>query len=335
MHIATEVDLGQRNTMALPCTASAVAKIGNISHLESALAYAAANELATVALGEGSNLLLPNRLNALVLRATNTDVDIAEAADTYVVRVAAGKPWHELVQQLLAAGIHGLENLALIPGLAGASVIQNIGAYGVEVGDYISAVHAYDTHQRRPQGFTASGCEFAYRDSLFKRNPNRYWIDNITLTLPKHAVMRCDYPALQAYLGATGVKPSPRAIFDAVVAIRSSKLPNPRKTPNCGSFFKNPVVSEDYAQTLRQGYPAIPQYRQASGVKLAAGWLIEQCGWKGKALGPVAMHTAQALVMVNNGGATLADVRALETAVRHAVAETFGVTLEREPVLLS
>ena len=321
--------------MALPCVAAGTADVADIDALEKALSYADRQNLPTIVLGGGSNVLLPSKLNALVLRPTCRDVDIRKTTDAFIVTVSAGKNWHELLQELLAQGIHSLENLALIPGLVGASVIQNIGAYGVEVADFVESVIAYDMLNRCRQTFSAEQCGFAYRDSIFKQAKNRYWVDSVRLRLPYKHSLKCDYPALKNYLSSGTTTPSPQSLFDAVVAIRSSKLPNPDNIPNAGSFFKNPIVGAEQARQLLATYPDMPQYVQDYGdVKLAAGWLIEQCGWKGRPAGNVAMHTEQALVMVNKGKANLNEVLALQEAVSHAVTDKFSVALEREPILI-
>jgi UDP-N-acetylmuramate dehydrogenase len=237
----------------------------------------------------------------------------------------------------MESGWPGLENLALIPGTVGAAPVQNIGAYGVELRDHLESVSAWNIPQGLLRTFSREECEFAYRDSLFKRAPAGTWlIVSVRFRLPKVWTPVLGYPDLQKHFGIGAAKaqsPTPQAVFDAVCAIRRAKLPDPAELGNAGSFFKNPVVSGVQHAQLMRTHPEIVSYPQADGqYKLAAGWLIDRCGWKGRRVGAVGMHARQALVLVNYGGAQANEVLALAHAVRSSVQEHFGVELEMEPI---
>jgi UDP-N-acetylmuramate dehydrogenase len=294
-------------------------------------------------LGGGSNVVMEARPRHRVLRVALRGIRLwRETATHWVVEAAAGESWHGFVSHCLAQGWPGLENLALIPGTVGAAPVQNIGAYGLELADRLHSVVAWDLSSGRECELSAGDCRFAYRDSQFKQaGAGRWLIVRVRVALPKRWAPRLDYPDLrehpllrsEAAAGRGG--PTPRLVFDAVCEIRRRKLPDPAVLGNAGSFFKNPLVSAEHAQALRARFPALRTYAQPDGrVKLAAGWLIEQAGWKGRRLGPVGMHERQSLVLVNHGGATAADVHALAAAVRGDVHRCFGVDLEQEPVSL-
>src|SRR5690606_19757793 len=248
-----------------------------------------------------------------------------ETTAHWFVEAAAGEPWHGFVDHCLSQGWPGLENLALIPGTVGAAPVQDIGAYGLELDQRLPSVVAWDLRAGRERELRADECGFAYRDSLFKRDgAGRWLIVRVRFALPKAWVPRLDYPDVRDYPGLHA--DDPRQIFDAVCDIRRRKLPDPVVLGNAGRFFKHPVVPGDQANGLKQRFPDLRTYPQADGrVKLAAGWLIEQAGWKGRRLGPVGMHDRQALVLVNHGGAQAADVLALAQAVRADVQARFGV----------
>lgn len=321
--------------MALSCVAAACADIADIDALQQAIKFAEHKQLPIRILGEGSNVILPEVLHALVLRPVGLGIRITQKAEHVIVQVKAGEPWHDLVKHLSALGIYGLENLALIPGLAGASVIQNIGAYGVEIADFVDTVSVFDLQKKQSLSLSARQCQFAYRDSLFKQTAGRYWVNSINLLIPKNKPLNIRYPALQQYFDEQGIhEPSATQLLNAVIHIRQSKLPDPSLLANSGSFFKNPIIAQEQVEHLLIQYPTMPYYPQTPNTaKLAAAWLIDQCGWKGKSLGPVAMHKQQALVMVNQGGATINDVLGLQNAVSLSVQKKFNVALEREPVL--
>jgi len=300
-------------------------------------------------LGGGSNLVLAGDVDGLLLHVRLRGRELAgEDGDAWYVTAAAGENWHDFVQWTLAAGRPGLENLSLIPGTVGAAPIQNIGAYGLEVGERLASVDALDLERGGMRRFDAADCRFGYRDSIFKQEgwhlSGRYLITSVTFRLPKRWTPLTRYAELAAELSvplaaaggdAAANAPTPAAVAAAVIAIRQRKLPDPVQLPNAGSFFHNPVVDAAIAARLQAEHPTLPTYAQADGrIKLAAGWLIEQAGWKGRDLGPAGMYERQALVLVNRGGATGADVLALARQVQNDVAARFGVTLQPEPIVV-
>lgn len=290
-------------------------------------------------LGGGSNLVLAGDFDGLVVQVgLSGRALLGDDGDAWLVRVGAGESWHEVVLWTLAQGWPGLENLALIPGTCGAAPIQNIGAYGVELAERCHAVEVLDLADGAVRSFDRVACAFGYRDSLFKgAGRGRYVVTALVLRLPRIWEPRLGYGEVQATLAARGIdRPGPADVAEAVMAIRRSKLPDPAVLGNAGSFFKNPVVSATEALALAAREPGLVRYPQADGqVKLAAGWLIDRCGWKGRiwADGRCGVHERQALVLVNRGGASGADILGLAAAIRADVAGRFGVWLEMEPVV--
>jgi UDP-N-acetylmuramate dehydrogenase len=337
MPTESNVDLAPFNTLALPGRAAHYLAITTPDQL-------ADGELAAdkrFILGGGSNLVLTGDFNGLVLHmAIPGKRLLTEDAEAWYIEAGGGENWHDFVQWTLAQGWPGLENLSLIPGTVGAAPIQNIGAYGLEVGELLHTVTAWDFEKRAFFALDRSICRFAYRDSVFKQEGwhlnGRIAITSVTFRLPKAWQPKLRYAELEQELAARRIaKPTPREVADSIIAIRQRKLPDPAVTPNAGSFFHNPVVDAARAAELAAAYPALPRYAQPDGrVKLAAGWLIEQAGWKGKSLGPVGMYEKQALVLVNRGGATGADVRRTMAAVQDDVRTKFSVDLTPEPIFL-
>ena len=292
--------------------------------------------LPRLVLGGGSNVVLTRDFAGLVLLvALRGRRVVGEDDEAVYVEAAAGEPWHEFVGWTLSQGLPGLENLALIPGTVGAAPIQNIGAYGLEMGERFERLSAVELATGERADFDRAACAFGYRDSFFKRaGRGRFMITSVVFRLPKAWTPRADYADVARALEAAA-KPDAKAIFDAVVAVRRAKLPDWTVLGNAGSFFKNPVVSATAFETLKQREPGVVSYSQADGqVKLAAGWLIDQCGWKGRGIGGAAVHDRQALVLVNRGGATGAQVLELAEAIKRDVLARFGVDLEMEPVCL-
>ncbi len=333
----TGVDLSACNTLALPARATSYARIVEAAQLATP-EFAAQRRFI---LGGGSNLVLTGDFEGLVLHmAIPGRRLLSEDADAWYIEAGAGENWHDFVQWTLAQGWPGLENLILIPGTVGAAPIQNIGAYGLEVGERFHSLTAWDFEKRAFLTVDRNRCRFAYRDSLFKQEgwhlSGRLAITQVVFRLPKAWVANLRYADVAQELATRKIAvPTPREVADAIVAIRRRKLPDPAETPNAGSFFHNPVVDATRAATLAANYPGLPCYPQPDGrVKLAAGWLIEQAGWKGKRLGPVGMYEKQALVLVNHGGATGADVRRTMAAVQAAVREKFAVDLTPEPIFI-
>ena len=332
------VALDALNTLRLPARAAWFAAIDSVDTLRAVLDDARIQGLPRLVLGGGSNLVLTGDFPGLVLQvAFHGRSRVQEDADAFYVRVGGGENWHDFVRWTLEMGWPGLENLSLIPGTAGAAPVQNIGAYGIEVCEHFYSLRAYDLETGKTVGFDKRDCAFGYRDSFFKQaGKGRYLIAAVTFRLPKAWRPVTAYADVAKALAAEGVtQPTPLQVSDAVIAIRRAKLPDPAEIGNAGSFFKNPVVSAEAHARLAALHPGMPHYPQPNGrVKLAAGWLIEQAGWKGRRLGPVGCYARQALVLVNHGGARGADVLAASQAVRADVFARFGVDLEPEPVFV-
>ena len=298
-------------------------------------------------LGAGSNLLFTGDVDGTVLKVSLTGRKVADAAiagvglddTTVLVEAAAGEPWHDFVLWTLAQGLSGLENLALIPGSVGAAPVQNIGAYGVELREHLHSVRALSLEDGRSCEFAAAECGFGYRDSRFRSRAGRsqWLILSVRFALSRYPRPTLHYPDLQTAFPPTAPPPSPLAIARAVCAIRERKLPNPAELGNAGSFFRNPVVDATHADRLAANHPGLPVYRDPATphqAKLPAGWLIEQCGWKGARRGDAGVHTQHALVLVNYGRARGADIAALAADIQASVFERFGVRLEPEVVFV-
>lgn len=335
MHVLQGEALGAYNTLALEGRARALVQVGSDAQLLSALRWAADRQLAVVPLGEGSNVVIAGDLDALVLRMATRGINVVEdTPDSIVLRVAAGEHWHQLVQWSIQQGFYGLENLALIPGTVGAAPIQNIGAYGVELAPLVRQVHCVVRADGGTRTIAGEDCEFGYRDSIFKNSlQGQLIITAVELKLSRRPAVRADYPALSRALQQKGVvKPTPQAIFDAVVEIRSSKLPDPAVLPNAGSFFKNPIVAAPLARELAQQFPDLPQYPQPDGsIKLPAAWLIQYCKWKGHRQGGLGVHPEHALVLVNYGSNSGEALLSLATEIAQTVLSAFDIALQVEP----
>ncbi len=337
MILRQAVDLRALNTLALPGSAAFFARIETAGQL----ADPALAQTPRFILGGGSNLVLTGDFDGLVLHmAIPGKRLVKEDTEAWYVEAGAGENWHGFVQWTLAQGWPGLENLSLIPGTVGAAPIQNIGAYGLEVGERFHALTVWDFENRAFLTVDRDNCHFAYRDSAFKQRgwhlSGRMAITSVVFRLPKAWIANTRYADVAEELAALEVStPTAQEISRAIITVRQRKLPDPADIPNAGSFFHNPVVDHSIAEKLGAEFPALPRYPQPDGrVKLAAGWLIEQSGWKGKNLGPVGMYEKQALVLVNRGSATGADVRRAMAAVQAAVREKFAVDLTPEPIFL-
>jgi len=324
------VSLRPYNTFGLDASARYFVEIDSEEALTAFLMDNIHHGLPLLVLGGGSNMLLTKDVEGIVLKNSIVGITVVrEDAQHVDVRVGAGESWHGFVQHCLARNWGGVENLALIPGNVGASPIQNIGAYGVELKDVCLAVEALHIQTVAKRVFSAQECAFGYRDSFFKREGRGQYV--IT-----QVVFRLNKPPHSLHTGYGDIKqllpenPTIQAVGAAVVAIRQSKLPDPAVLGNCGSFFKNPVIAADIFTALQARYPAIPSYHAPRGVKVPAAWLIEQCGWKGKRLGNYGVHDRQALVLVNYGGATGQEIYQLSSDVVASVQERFGIALERE-----
>ena len=339
--IEREADLSTNNTLALPGRAALYAYITASAQLESLRNSPAFAERRRFVLGGGSNLVLTGDYDGLVVHmAIAGRVLLGEDAEAWYVRAGGGERWHDFVQWTLAQGWPGLENLSLIPGTVGAAPIQNIGAYGLEVAERFHCLDAFDMQTGETTRFDRAACRFGYRDSVFKQEgwhrDGRFVVTGVSFRLAKQWQPLTRYADIALELDTQNITaPSAQDVANAVIAIRQRKLPDPAQVPNAGSFFHNPVVDATTVQALLAKHPNMPHYPQADGrCKLAAGWLIEHAGWKGKNLGPVGMYEKQALVLVNRGGATGADVTALMHAVQRDVRSTFGVTLTPEPIFI-
>jgi len=331
--------LRAHNTFGFDVRARFACRVESEADLVAAIRDPRARGLRTLVLGGGSNIVLTRDFDGLVLLFALAGKRVArEDEHAWYVEAAAGENWHEFVAWTLAAGMPGLENLALIPGTVGAAPIQNIGAYGLEMAERCVSVRAIELASGAPVEFDAAACRFGYRDSFFKREGReRFVITSVTFRLPKLWQPNAGYADLAREIEQrnAGVALHARAVFDAVVAVRRAKLPDPLELGNAGSFFKNPVIDAPQFDALIMREPQIVSYRQADGrVKLAAGWMIDRCGWKGRALRAAAVHERQALVLVNRGGATGADILELAQAIQRDVLARFGVELEQEPISL-
>ncbi len=334
MHVENDKDLSTFNTLAVPCIAKHYVTVATEEALREALIWAKSKAVATVFLGGGSNVILPEQLHALVIQPQFKGFTATPNGNNVNVRLGAGENWHTSVSRCVNEGYYGIENLALIPGSCGAAPIQNIGAYGVELNDVLESVEVFDTHTQRTAILPASACFLSYRDSLFKSiEPQRYVVMYINLRLSLTEAPVLKYPALKQHLAEQGLaSPSPADVLKAVVAIRSSKLPDPAIVPNAGSFFKNPVVDASVATALSQRYPSMPHYPVSEeSSKVPAAWLIEQAGWKGKGHEGVRTHEHHALVIINPEHKNATSVLAAAHAIQTQVKATFGITLEMEP----
>lgn len=336
LSILKQQDLTLFNTLGLSANASHLVRYQSGDNLTQLAALAQSHRHVFV-LGGGSNVVLPANFSGLVIKVESSGIHLLEATDThYIIQAEAGQTWHEFVDACISNGWYGLENLALIPGTVGAAPVQNIGAYGVELQQYVHSLQAYNLHTATTLEFSAAECEFAYRDSFFKRQPMGQWlILRVRFCLPKQWSPVLTYPDLQRHPGLSSASTTvtARQIFDAVSEIRASKLPDPAVLANAGSFFKNPIVDQEMYSYLKTNWPDLVAYPQINGgYKLAAGWLIDQAGWKGKRLGPVGVHSRQALVLVHHGGGSADHIHALANTISADVYQRFGVSLEQEPL---
>lgn len=336
------VSLTALNTLGLRASARQFLQIVSVEQLVRLAHAGGLGGQSVLILGGGSNVVLRGNVDGLVLHMAIPGREvIGEDDDAWYVRAGAGECWHDFVRWTLENDLPGLENLSLIPGSVGAAPVQNIGAYGVELCDRFFSAQAVDLRSGQIVTFNTEACRFGYRDSIFKQEAaGRFAISAVTFRLPKpwrpmlgYADVAEEARKLCEARGASEATPSD--VSDAIVAIRSRKLPDPALIGNAGSFFKNPILSaERYAELARQ-FPEVPYYPQDDGqIKISAGWLIDRAGWKGRDIGPVGMYERQALVLVNRGGATGEDVMLLADSVRASIREQFGVELEQEPVLV-
>ena len=327
-----------RTTFALPATAAHYIELTDSADLPALCQLPEYNRRTVCWLGGGSNTLFTRDYSALVVHIATRGIRETHRAGGIVhMEAQAGEILHDFIQHTLALGLSGLENLSLIPGTVGACPVQNVGAYGVEVKDRIVSVQCFDLETQNFITLTNAQCQFGYRESLFKQQgKRRYVITAVTFALDETFTPKTHYGDLAATLVAQHGSQAPTAaqVAQAIIRIRRSKLPDPAELGNAGSFYKNPVITAEHAARIQQQYPAMPSYPQADGsLKLAAGWLIDQCGLKGKQIGGAAVHEHQALVLVNKNHASAQDVQDLSDYVCQAVWEKFHIRLEPEPNL--
>lgn len=331
METQKNTSLKPYNTFGIDCKAAEYISIQSIEDLKSILPIL--QEKPFLFLGGGSNVLFTKDFDGLVIQNQLKGIDtINEDENTAEIAVKSGEIWHDLVLWSLEKGFFGLENLSLIPGSVGAAPMQNIGAYGEEIKNWCTKVIALNLKTSELETFTNEACEFGYRESIFKRKlKNQYFIYEVHFKLDKKRAINCNYGEIKKVLEDKGIEnPTPKDVSNAVIEIRSSKLPNPSELGNAGSFFKNPVISIPEFNKLQLAYPEIPNYPDVNGIKIPAGWLIEQSGFKGKIVDNTGSHAKQALVIVNYGNATGIEIFNYSQTIIDFVKNKYGIELERE-----
>ncbi len=333
--IQTNKNLKEYNTFGISVKAEMFAVFSSIEELKQILSFR--NDKKLLVLGGGSNLLLTKDFDGLVIKNEIKRFEvIEETVSEVIVESGAGENWHEFVLNCIDKGFGGVENLSLIPGSVGASPMQNIGAYGVEIKDVFESLTAYHIASGEIHYFDKTKCEFGYRESIFKNKvKGEYIILTVTFRLTKNPTINSSYGAINEQLKVMGIQvPTIKELSAAVIAIRQSKLPDPKIIGNAGSFFKNPTVDNVLLEKIQENYPDIPNYPAENGRKLAAGWLIEKAGWKGRTFDNYGVHKLQALVLVNYGNCTGQEIFDLSSQIIQDVFEKFGVLLEREVNIL-
>lgn len=342
MQIEHNISLLPHNTFGMDVNADTVVTYGSATELAE-LIRTGLHSLPTpfLHIGEGSNLLFMGDFHGTIFLCSNNDINIVEQdADSIVVNVGAGWNMDAFIDYAISHGWYGIENLSLIPGQVGASAVQNIGAYGVEAGDFIRCVHCISLEDARQRTFTHAECDFSYRHSIFKDAGYRghYAVVSVEYTLRKHFVPHLNYSGIRNSILCSGLEPdsiNAQELRDVIISIRQNKLPNPKVQGNAGSFFMNPIVSRDEYEHICSIVPDVPRYDiDSDRVKIPAAWLIEQCGWKGRHLGAAGVHSRQPLVLVNLGGATGDDIKTLSDRIRHDVIERFGVDIHPEVIFI-
>jgi UDP-N-acetylmuramate dehydrogenase len=333
--IVENAKLDARNTFGVAARAPMLVEVSDAAALPELFGYGMLRDGPVLVLGGGSNVLFAGDPPGVVLALGAQSIAIVEDdGDTAIVRADAGVEWHAFVLWTLGHGLAGLENLSLIPGTVGAAPIQNIGAYGIEVRESIHAVHAFDRTTRSGVVLAPADCHFAYRDSVFKHDPDRYVVTAVDFRLSRTPHLRLDYAGVGDELIAMGIEhPRPSQVAEAVCRIRRRKLPDPAIVGNAGSFFKNPIVPAAVADALQAAHAKLPMFRTGDEAtrKLSAAWLIDQCGWKGHRDGDAGVAESHALVLVNHGAATGAQLLALARRIAASVRERFDVAIEPEP----
>jgi UDP-N-acetylmuramate dehydrogenase len=335
MNTQSNISLRPYNTFGIEVHAEAFAEVHSTDDLLRILFH---NTLPVFILGGGSNLLFTQDIEGLVLKNNIKGIEIVEEnSKNALIAIGGGEEWHPFVRWTIEQGLGGLENLSLIPGTVGAAPIQNIGAYGVELKDCFVHLEAVNLQTLHVEIFSHKDCAFGYRNSIFKHSAKgKYIITKVVLRLSKQPILRSDYGDLQQVLKDAGIQqPTIEDLSNAVIQIRQSKLPNPKELGNAGSFFKNPEISIAHYTTLKEKFETMPSYPiSPTMVKVPAGWLIEQCGWKGKRIGNCGSHSKQALVLVNYGNATGDEIEQLAYAIIDSVEEKFAIRLSVEVNIL-
>lgn len=334
--IAEDASLAQHNTLRVSARARWLVELRDASKLPEILQLPAVQSGPVLVLGEGSNVLFADDFAGTVLVMATRGVEVEEQADGARIAVAAGESWDDLVRWSLSQGYAGLENLVLIPGSVGAAPMQNIGAYGTEVAEFVESVEAWDRRSGNVVTLAPQECEFGYRASLFKRHPDHYIITAVRFRLPKQRELRVDYAGITEQLQRMGIaRPTPFHVAEAVVRLRTRKLPDPAVIGNAGSFFKNPLVDTTTADAFLAEHAQLPHWSGANDrIKLSAAWMIESCGFKGLREGDAGISNRHALVLVNHGQASGTQLWALAQRVMAGVEERFGVKLEPEPRII-
>jgi len=332
--VVEHADLSHFNTLALPCVAKRLVYVESLDDLQKAYAHFDLTPNNSLIMGGGSNLVLPDYLDLSVIHLKNNGIHFeSRPSGDVFVDVDAGVVWDELVSETVKNGLHGLENLSLIPGSVGAAPVQNIGAYGVELADVLESVTVFNSHLMKLETLLNKDCQFAYRDSIFKRNPGKFCILNIRLHLARTKPFSLNYGELKSLVGQTDLNVAD--VREKVISVRSAKLPSPKVLPNAGSFFKNPIVTFAVATNLKSKFPGLVSYPVGQNeMKLAAGWLIDQAGWKGYRDAAVGVHSNQALVLINHNKATQNELLCLAQKIQNSIRDMFGVSLDVEPIVV-
>ena len=338
MHIESGVSLKPYNTFGLPAVAQTLVRITGDADVRRVVDDPALGRAPKFVLGGGSNIVLTRDMPQLVLKVEVRGMRLVEErANAWIVEAGAGEGWHDFVAWTLAQGWPGLENLALIPGTVGAAPVQNIGAYGLELQDRFESLDAVDLVTGRSVTLQPGACAFGYRDSVFKHAlAGRSVITRVRFRLPRPWRPVLGYLDIERKMHDTGVEaPTAQQLFDWVCTIRRAKLPDPALIGNAGSFFKNPLVTPEQCRDIIGRDPTVVHYPLPDGsIKLAAGWMIDACGWRGKSVGKAGVYEKQALVLVNRGGAIGSEVMTLARAIQESVYGRFGIRLEHEPVVV-
>lgn len=337
--VRQDVQLRPYNTLDISARAGLFASITSVEELQQLLQESPVDTDDMLVLGGGSNILFAGDFPGMVLQIAIKGKKLVEEDDSFVwLEIGGGENWHQTVRYAIDKGWGGIENLSLIPGTVGAAPIQNIGAYGAELADVFERLEAVNIASAEVRTFSKEECEFGYRDSIFKRDlKGKYVITKVVLKLSKNPEINSSYGAIQSELEKRNIsEPTVRDISDIVISIRNDKLPNPEALGNAGSFFKNPIVEAEKFEKLQQSYPQIPGYEMSENeIKVPAGWLIEEAGWKGKKIGNTGTYRQQALVIVNHGGATAEEILNLAAKIQESVREKFEIDLVPEVNIIS